>query len=171
MWKIAGAAERQSELSKVSQDIYTVRLFYLFLSLSLSLAGFTNRFFITPVTRCGRLHCDTHSLFQMKLDRTCLHSPETGIWCRVCQSCYQCRDGYLDSFGRSNNITREYTRVRRDKIGHVLLEVNMLEKRLEKLTRLHVDFAVAGKKGPLHQASIKGTYLYIYDIDKECDIS
>jgi rabenosyn-5 len=50
--------------------------------------------------KCGRLFCEEHTLYQMKLSRSAQHDPVRGVWCRVCESCYKSRDGYNDNRGR-----------------------------------------------------------------------
>jgi rabenosyn-5 len=48
---------------------------------------------------CGRLFCEEHTLYQMKLSRSAKHDPVRGVWCRVCETCYKSRDGYNDNRG------------------------------------------------------------------------
>lgn len=50
--------------------------------------------------KCGKLFCDEHTLYQMKLSRSAQHEPVRGIWCRVCETCYKSREGYNDRNGR-----------------------------------------------------------------------
>ncbi len=50
---------------------------------------------------CGRLFCDEHTMYQMKLSRSAQHEPARGLWCRVCETCYQSREGYNDRSGKS----------------------------------------------------------------------
>lgn len=50
--------------------------------------------------KCGRLFCDEHTMYQMKLSRSAQHEPVRGIWCRVCETCYKSREGYNDRHGR-----------------------------------------------------------------------
>lgn len=49
--------------------------------------------------KCGRLFCDEHTMYQMKLSRSAQHEPVRGIWCRVCETCYKSREGYSDHNG------------------------------------------------------------------------
>lgn len=49
--------------------------------------------------KCGRLFCDEHTMYQMKLSRSAQHEPVRGLWCRVCETCYKSRDGYNDRHG------------------------------------------------------------------------
>ena len=49
--------------------------------------------------KCGRLFCDEHTMYQMKLSRSAQHEPVRGLWCRVCETCYKSRGGYNDRSG------------------------------------------------------------------------
>ncbi|CAG8563228.1 11987_t:CDS:2 [Gigaspora margarita] len=71
--------------------------------------------------KCGKLYCDSHCRLPMRLNRQALHDPVEGIWCRVCDDCFQSREGYLDTEG----------------IERAHLEGNRLEKRLEKLAKVY----------------------------------
>lgn len=51
--------------------------------------------------KCGRLFCDEHTMYQMKLSRSAQHEPVRGIWCRVCETCYKSREGYNDHNGKN----------------------------------------------------------------------
>lgn len=48
---------------------------------------------------CGKLFCEEHTMYQMKLSRSAQHEPVRGLWCRVCETCYKSRDGYNDHTG------------------------------------------------------------------------
>lgn len=48
---------------------------------------------------CGKLFCDEHTMYQMKLSRAAQYEPVRGLWCRVCETCYKSRDGYNDHTG------------------------------------------------------------------------
>ena len=48
---------------------------------------------------CGKLFCEEHTMYQMKLSRSAQHEPVRGFWCRVCETCYKSREGYLDHNG------------------------------------------------------------------------
>ena len=50
--------------------------------------------------KCGKLFCDDHTMYQMKLSRSAQHEPVRGFWCRVCETCYKSREGYNDHNGR-----------------------------------------------------------------------
>ena len=49
--------------------------------------------------KCGKLFCDEHTMYQMKLSRSAQHEPVRGLWCRVCETCYKSREGYNDRHG------------------------------------------------------------------------
>ncbi|KAK3306307.1 uncharacterized protein B0T15DRAFT_526916 [Chaetomium strumarium] len=89
--------------------------------------------------KCGRLFCEEHTMYQMKLARSANHEPVRGVWCRVCETCYKSRDGYNDHAGLSRDHTAEFAAVRAKKVERQRLEVQRLEKRLTKLTRLLVE--------------------------------
>lgn len=86
--------------------------------------------------QCGRLFCEDHTMYQMKLSRQAKHDPVRGIWCRVCETCYKSRDGYLDHRGTERDRFEEFARIRRKKVDRERMEVTRLEKRLTKLTQL-----------------------------------
>jgi hypothetical protein len=88
---------------------------------------------------CGRLFCEEHTMYQMKLSRSANHEPVRGVWCRVCETCYKSREGYNDHTGLSRDHTAEFAAVRAKKVERQRLEVQRLEKRLTKLTRLLVE--------------------------------
>lgn len=51
--------------------------------------------------KCGKLFCEDHTMYQMKLSRSAQHEPVRGLWCRVCETCYKSREGYNDFHGQS----------------------------------------------------------------------
>lgn len=75
-------------------------------------------------------------MYQMKLSRQAKHDPVRGIWCRVCETCYKSRDGYLDHHGTERHHYEDFAKVRRTKVDRARMEVSRLEKRLTKLTQL-----------------------------------
>lgn len=85
---------------------------------------------------CGRLFCEVHTLYQMKLSRSATHEPVRGYWCRVCETCYKSRDGYNDHSGVMVDHTDAFVAIRRRKVERQNLEIQRLEKRLTKLTQL-----------------------------------
>lgn len=50
--------------------------------------------------RCGKLFCEEHTMYQMKLSRAAQHEPVRGFWCRVCETCYKSREGFNDHNGK-----------------------------------------------------------------------
>ncbi|PNY26807.1 Vacuolar segregation protein pep7 [Tolypocladium capitatum] len=86
--------------------------------------------------KCGRLFCEEHTMYQMKLSRSANHEPVRGYWARVCETCYKSRDGYNDHVGVSIDHMGMFSGIRRTKVERQNLEVSRLEKRLTKLTRL-----------------------------------
>ena len=85
---------------------------------------------------CGKLFCDEHTMYKMKLSRSAQHEPVRGLWCRVCETCYKSRDGYNDRHGYERDHTTDFEQYRRKTVDKTLLEVSRLEKRLTKLTQL-----------------------------------
>jgi len=49
--------------------------------------------------KCGKLFCEDHTMYQMKLSRSASHEPVRGLWCRVCETCYKSRESYNDHHG------------------------------------------------------------------------
>ncbi|KAL8660705.1 MAG: hypothetical protein Q9202_006285 [Teloschistes flavicans] len=86
--------------------------------------------------QCGKLFCDEHTMYQMKLSRSAQHEPVRGLWCRVCETCYKSREGYSDRSGLEHDHTADFIKMRRKTVDKTLLEVSRLEKRLTKLTQL-----------------------------------
>ncbi|KAF2668472.1 hypothetical protein BT63DRAFT_433253 [Microthyrium microscopicum] len=85
---------------------------------------------------CGKLFCEDHTMYQMKLSEDAQHDPVRGIWSRVCETCYKSRDGYNDNKGFERNHTDLFASIRRKNVDKVHLETSRLEKRLTKLTQL-----------------------------------
>lgn len=88
---------------------------------------------------CGKLFCDEHTMYQMKLSRSAKHEPVRGFWCRVCETCYKSRDGYTDHTGAVQDHMADFKGTRRKTVDKQILEVSRLEKRLSKLTQLLAD--------------------------------
>ncbi|KAL9035397.1 MAG: hypothetical protein Q9180_004884 [Flavoplaca navasiana] len=86
--------------------------------------------------KCGKLFCDEHTMYQMKLSRSAQHEPVRGLWCRVCETCYKSREGYNDRVGLENDLMPEFATLRRKTVDKTLLDISRLEKRLTKLTQL-----------------------------------
>lgn len=86
--------------------------------------------------KCGRLFCEEHTMYQMKLSRSANHEPVRGYWARVCETCYKSREGYNDHNGVLVDHTKFFEQTRRKKVERQNLEISRLEKRLTKLTNL-----------------------------------
>ncbi|KAI2786240.1 hypothetical protein POX_g08623 [Penicillium oxalicum] len=86
--------------------------------------------------KCGKLFCDEHTMYQIKLSRSALHEPVRGIWARVCETCYKSREGYNDHNGAIRNHTDMFRNIRKQTVDKDLLEVSRLETRLTRLTQL-----------------------------------
>ncbi|ORY70483.1 FYVE zinc finger-domain-containing protein [Pseudomassariella vexata] len=89
--------------------------------------------------KCGRLFCEEHTMYQMKLSRSAAHEPVRGYWVRVCETCYKSREGYNDHNGHERDHTAAFTAMRRKRVERQTLEISRLEKRLTKLTQLLAD--------------------------------
>ncbi|KAF9165827.1 carboxypeptidase Y-deficient [Actinomortierella ambigua] len=88
---------------------------------------------------CGQLFCDTHTMFQLKLDANAHHDP-SGLWCRVCEGCFvraRRKEDSLSSGGVTRKLTADFKSIRAKNAEKIHLEVNRLEKRIEKLARIH----------------------------------
>ncbi|KAF4966525.1 hypothetical protein FSARC_5767 [Fusarium sarcochroum] len=85
---------------------------------------------------CGRLFCEEHTMYQMKLSRSAKHEPVRGYWARVCETCFKSREGYNDHHGVLMDHTSMFVEKRRKKVERQNLEISRLEKRLTKLTQL-----------------------------------
>ncbi|KAL4954337.1 FYVE zinc finger-domain-containing protein [Aspergillus filifer] len=86
--------------------------------------------------KCGKLFCEEHTMYQMKLSRSAQHEPVRGLWYRVCETCYKSREGYNDHNGLVRDRMDEFRAVRKPNADKALLEVSRLEKRLTRLTQL-----------------------------------
>ncbi|KAI2774495.1 hypothetical protein F4815DRAFT_397886 [Daldinia loculata] len=86
--------------------------------------------------QCGRLFCEEHTMYQMKLSRSASHEPVRGYWYRVCETCYKSREGYNDHNGLIRDHIQEFSAIRRKRVDRQTLEISRLEKRLTKLTQL-----------------------------------
>ncbi|KAL1960649.1 hypothetical protein VTO42DRAFT_7228 [Malbranchea cinnamomea] len=86
--------------------------------------------------KCGRLFCEEHTMYQMRLSRSAQHDPVRGIWCRVCETCYKSREGYNDYTGAERDHTADFIAMRKPIVDRALFEVSRLEKRLTRLTQL-----------------------------------
>ncbi|KAF7592684.1 carboxypeptidase Y-deficient [Aspergillus hancockii] len=92
--------------------------------------------------KCGKLFCEEHTMYQMKLSRSAQHEPVRGLWCRVCETCYKSREGYNDHNGLVRDRMDEFKSVRKQTVDKAYLEVSRLEKRLTRLTQLLASLPV-----------------------------
>lgn len=83
------------------------------------------------------MFCDAHTQYEIKLDRQAKHDPDHGAWCKVCMLCYVGRKGYTDDHGATCSKTDMFLKQRSKTIDRVYLDSNRLEKRLEKLAKIH----------------------------------
>ncbi|KAI0481945.1 VAC1 protein [Xylariaceae sp. FL0804] len=97
--------------------------------------------------QCGRLFCEEHTMYQMKLSRSATHEPVRGCWYRVCETCYKSREGYDDRQGFVRDHTKGFTAMRRSRVDRQTLETSRLEKRLTKLTQLLANPPAEGVAG------------------------
>ncbi|KAK8119106.1 FYVE zinc finger [Apiospora kogelbergensis] len=101
--------------------------------------------------KCGRLFCEDHTMYQMKLSRSATHEPNRGFWYRVCETCYKSREGYNDHGGLTRDQTEAFATIRKKRVERHTLEISRLEKRLTKLTQLlanpPVDITAASNSG------------------------
>lgn len=104
--------------------------------------------------KCGKLFCEDHTMYQMKLSRSAQHEPVRGYWCRVCETCYKSRDGYNDHHGFERDHTKTFLSIRRKNVDKATLEISRLQKRLTKLTQL-----LANPPEP-EQSSEFGSYIW-----------
>lgn len=105
--------------------------------------------------KCGKLFCEEHTMYQMKLSRSASWEPVRGLWCRVCETCFKSREGYIDHKGAERDHLADFKKVRRKAVDKNYLEVSRLEKRLTKLTQLLADPA-------LHQETGVVSYLWSF---------
>ena len=85
---------------------------------------------------CGKLFCDEHTMYQMKLSRSAQHEPVRGFWCRVCETCYKSREGYNDRHGLERERMSDFSQIRRQRLDKKTMETSRLETRLTRLTQL-----------------------------------
>ncbi|ROT36128.1 VAC1 protein [Sodiomyces alkalinus F11] len=107
---------------------------------------------------CGRLFCEEHTMYQMKLSRSAQHEPVRGFWARVCETCYKSREGYNDHNGVLIDHTDAFVAMRRERVERQNLETSRLEKRLTRLTSLLANppEELPATNGTLSVASLTG---------------
>lgn len=82
---------------------------------------------------CGRIFCDLHTRYQMRLSRSANYEPVRGIWCRVCKTCYESRVWYRDTDGLCRDLYTPFSILRKSSLNQKYLEINLQHKRLAKL--------------------------------------
>lgn len=85
---------------------------------------------------CGKLFCEEHTMYQMRLSRAAIHEPVRGLWYRVCETCFKTRDGYNDKTGLERSHFEYFKATRRKMVDEKYLETSRLETRLTRLTQL-----------------------------------
>ena len=83
----------------------------------------------------------------MRLNALAQHDPETGQWHRVCQGCFQGRQGYLSDKGRVRDRTPEFKRWRQTKMERLGLEASLRMKRLGQLKEHYQRREMKAKRG------------------------
>ncbi|ORX87073.1 hypothetical protein BCR32DRAFT_16335 [Anaeromyces robustus] len=94
---------------------------------------------------CGKLFCDMHTNFSMRLSESAKPDSNSPFWYKVCQSCYTSREGYNNTEGQRRNLTNAFIEARKNNIEKLCLEENLLILRLEKLAQLKAE--INEKKG------------------------
>ncbi|KAI9302102.1 FYVE zinc finger-domain-containing protein [Cunninghamella echinulata] len=89
--------------------------------------------------KCGHLFCDFHTKYEIKLNNQAQHDPENGVWAKVCGNCFMEREDYANHQGAIRDKSSIFLQRRAKIIDKVYLETNRLEKRLEKLARIHYN--------------------------------
>jgi hypothetical protein len=103
---------------------------------------------------CGKLFCDMHTNFSMRLSESAKSDPNSPNWYKVCQSCYTSREGYNNTEGQCRDLSILFLRARKSNIEKLCLEENLLILRLEKLAKLKESSTE--KKGiPINQKSME----------------
>ncbi|KAI8622571.1 FYVE zinc finger-domain-containing protein [Chytriomyces sp. MP71] len=96
--------------------------------------------------KCGNVFCEEHVSWQMRLTvGEARHDTVTGVWARVCWSCFSGREGYLDVNGVTRTRTSTFVKARKNMSDVVSLEINKLESRYEKLSSLYAEIPVSPK--------------------------
>ncbi|KAF9575745.1 carboxypeptidase Y-deficient [Mortierella alpina] len=99
---------------------------------------------------CGNVFCEMHSSFQIKLNSQAKHDAN-GLWCRVCETCFvqaKKADDSLHAGGVSRSLTTDFMSMRARCAEKKHLEVNRLEKRIEKLAQIHQQYG-SGSSSPI----------------------
>ncbi|KAF9356287.1 carboxypeptidase Y-deficient [Mortierella sp. AD094] len=100
---------------------------------------------------CGNMFCESHSSFQIKLNAQAKHDSD-GLWCRVCEGCFikaRKEDDAQHAGGVHRSLTTDFTSIRLKSAEKKHLEVNRLEKRIEKLAQIHLQFEPGLPSSPI----------------------
>ncbi|KAF9428582.1 carboxypeptidase Y-deficient [Podila epigama] len=87
----------------------------------------------------------------IKLNPQAKHDPN-GLWCRVCEQCFvQAKKAEDDANagGVYRNLTTDFMSIRIKSAEKKHLEINRLEKRIEKLAQTHVQFEPGVSSSPV----------------------
>ncbi|CDK26824.1 unnamed protein product [Kuraishia capsulata CBS 1993] len=79
--------------------------------------------------KCGKLFCNTHTYYRVKINAELEYDPKNGIWSRCCQACYLGKPGHNDTNGRVSDLSTSFKRLRTEFSGKRDLDVLMLERR------------------------------------------
>jgi rabenosyn-5 len=132
-------------------------------------------------TSCGRVFCDECVQYEMKLNAQAKHDTENGVWCRVCRSCFEAREGYRQELGTggclrctakrrtclvevgtrtgaraagaTRDLSRAFRRLRKPVQERGDLELNRLIVRLDKLRPIYEQ----ARAGHITAATARGT--------------
>ncbi|KAF9189175.1 carboxypeptidase Y-deficient [Haplosporangium sp. Z 767] len=108
---------------------------------------------------CGNMFCEAHSSFQMKLNAQAKHDPD-GLWCRVCETCFvraKRAEDSLHAGGVYRNLTTDFMSIRVKSAEKKHLEVNRLDKRIEKLAQIHQQYDPGVSSSPSSSSSGSGS--------------
>ncbi|KAK3811842.1 MAG: hypothetical protein J3Q66DRAFT_348624 [Benniella sp.] len=104
---------------------------------------------------CGNMFCETHTSFQIKLNAQARHDAD-GLWCRVCEGCFvraKKEEDALHAGGVIWNLTTHFVNARTKNSEKKYLEVNRLEKRIEKLAQIHQQYETGSPSTPTSSSS------------------
>ncbi|ORX44338.1 hypothetical protein BCR36DRAFT_586194 [Piromyces finnis] len=108
---------------------------------------------------CGKLFCDMHTNFSMRLSELAKPDSNSPNWFKVCQSCYTSREGYNNAEGQHKSLTHIFLEARKNNIEKLCLEENLLILRLEKLAKslsvLHEKKGVSVNQRAIEQSVVQ----------------